>query len=169
MNKLLAKIARDEAVKFYHGFVMHTKPNFQDLIRPFGISEQQADRTWCGAFVHYCCKKAGFNLPAKPPGSSFDFLKCYAWEDWAKADKNIDYFKAGNNGSTPEIGDIVLYDKVFDNRENDHIGIIVDLNGDTITAAEGNINNVSGIISRQIDHHIRAYIRIPENYSYKAD
>ena len=37
----------------------------------------------------------------------------------------------------------------------------------TIIAAEGNLNNVSGIIERPKDEHIRAYVRIPDGYEYQ--
>lgn len=45
----------------------------------------------------------------------------------------------------------------------------VDVKNSTIIAAEGNISNtnMSGIIERPLDEHIRAYIRIPNGYQYK--
>ena len=67
-----------------------------------------------------------------------------------------------------EAGDIVIYDRVFENREHDHMGIILEKREHTIIAAEGNINNKSGIIERSIDGHIRAYIRIPDGYQYSS-
>lgn len=60
--------------------------------------------------------------------------------------------------------------KVFINQEHDHIGIILEVDADTITVAEGNAfhDNISRIIKRRIDKHIRAYIRIPDGYSYEG-
>ena len=66
----------------------------------------------------------------------------------------------------PETGDIVLYDRVFENREHDHIGVVIETRENTILTAEGNIDNRSGIIERPIDGHIRAYIRIPDGFEY---
>ncbi|MBR4372715.1 MAG: hypothetical protein IKS92_16825, partial [Victivallales bacterium] len=63
-------------------------------------------------------------------------------------------------------GDIVIYDRVFNNHEHDHMGIILQKQENTILVAEGNIHNMSGIIERPIDEHIRAYIRIPDGYKY---
>lgn len=46
------------------------------------------------------------------------------------------------------------------------MGIVLQNNGNTIIVAEGNLNNVSGIIERPKDEHIRGYIRIPDGYMY---
>lgn len=166
MSKQLDDIAKEEALKCFHGYVMQTKPNFHEMIHPFGLSDEKADRQWCGAFAYHCCRKAGYNIPAKPMGCSFDLFKCYAWEDWAKADERISYYGADDGSFVPEPGDIVLYDRVFENRENDHIGIIIGVDDNSIISAEGNINNISGIIERQRDAHIRSFIRMPEKFSY---
>ena len=80
-------------------------------------------------------------------------------------DSRIEYHK-GREEFAAESGDIVLYDRVFENREHDHIGIVIENRGDTILAAEGNIDNRSGVIERPADGHIRAYIRIPDGYQY---
>ena len=71
--------------------------------------------------------------------------------------------------SVAEAGDMVLYDRVFENREHDHIGIVLEKRDHTILAAEGNVGNISGIVKRPIDDHIRAYIRIPDGYRYGAE
>jgi hypothetical protein len=36
-------------------------------------------------------------------------------------------------------------------------------------AAEGNIDNRTGMIERPLDEHIRAYIRIPDGFHYKTE
>ncbi len=81
-------------------------------------------------------------------------------------DSRITYHQDGES-FVPEAGDIVLYDRVFENREHDHIGIVLENRGDAILAAEGNIANRSGIIERMKDAHIRGYIRIPDGYKYR--
>lgn len=47
------------------------------------------------------------------------------------------------------------------------MGIVLEKRERTILAAEGNVNNMSGIIERSVDDHIRAYIRIPDGYRYR--
>ena len=68
----------------------------------------------------------------------------------------------------PQPGDIVLYDRVFCNAEHDHIGIVLEADESHLLCAEGNwpLGNISGIISRSRDEHIRGYIRIPDGFCY---
>ena len=86
----------------------------------------------------------------------------------ALGDPGIGYHKPGG-GFIPEAGDIVLYDRVFENREHDHIGIVIEDRGNRILAAEGNASNRSGLILRPLDGHIRGFIRIPDDYRYGRD
>ena len=50
----------------------------------------------------------------------------------------------------------------------DHTGVGPQSTSNTIIAAEGNLNNVSGVIERPMDEHIRAYIRIPDGCGYRG-
>jgi hypothetical protein len=164
---LLADTAETEAAKFYHGYVMKTDSNLDAIVCCFpGWTKEEADGVWCAAFVYYCCKQAGFNIPIKPSGCSYNLAGCGAWEDWAKADERIAYHSGKDKTFNPERGDIVLFDRIFDDKEHDHIGIVVGVEPDSITVAEGNINNVSGIIKRKKDEYIRSYIRIPNGFAY---
>ena len=69
-------------------------------------------------------------------------------------------------GVKVRLGDIVLYDRVFNNQEHDHIGIVLRKRGNTLIVAEGNKDNISQIVERPLDGHIRAFIRIPDGYRY---
>ena len=57
----------------------------------------------------------------------------------------------------------------YSRTKHDHMGIVLDKREGTILVAEGNVNNISGIIERPIDEHIRAYIRIPDGYRYREE
>ena len=141
---------------------METKPNIEQIIHVFpNCPIQNTDKNWCSAFVCFCCVKAGFDIPIRPKESiSCNLAGCGAWEEWVMINKKMGYHLADNNTYTPEAGDIVLFDKVFCNSEHDHIGIIIECKLDSIVVTEGNINNISGVIERKIDEHIRAYIKI---------
>ncbi|MGI5898937.1 MAG: CHAP domain-containing protein [Christensenellales bacterium] len=167
----LADTAKKEALSCFHGKVMKTEPNIQPIISPFPKwSMDEADGNWCAAFVYYCCAKAGFTIPIRPKEcKSCNLAGCGAWEEWAKGDPNIAYYPAGEIDFSPSAGDIVLFDRVFEDKEHDHIGIVVEDKGASILVAEGNINNFSGLIERSKDSHIRAYIRIPDDYSTAND
>ncbi|QVK21283.1 CHAP domain-containing protein [Mycoplasmatota bacterium] len=164
----LALIAKQEAQKSFYGNVMGIKSNIgpiADLFPKWTL--ENWDNKWCAAFVYYCCIKTGFTLPVKYPDEKVvcNFAGCSAWELWASLPENKFYF-SNNRKFTPEKGDIVLYNEVFCNQPHDHIGIVLENKIDTLITAEGNINNVSGIVERKKDNHIRGFIRIPNNYHY---
>ena len=148
---------------------MNTESNLQAIIAPFPKwSLKEADGNWCAAFVYYCCRKAGIPLPYHlKECKTCNLAGCIAWEEWAMEDERIRYERATNHEFVPQAGDIVLYDDVFDGGEHDHIGIVLENKVDSIIAAEGNINNLSGILERKKDRHIRAYIRIPNDFLYE--
>ena len=88
--------------------------------------------------LDYCCTAAGFKIPFRPEECKTCHLaRCYGWEEYALGDRRIEYHK-GPEGYVPKAGDIVLYDRVFENKEHDHMGIVLDKREDTILAAEGN-------------------------------
>ena len=135
----LAVIAREEAEKPYNGKLNNYMPNIQDIVALFPKrSVDEANGLWCAAFVYHCVILAGFKIPVRPKESSCSFAGCVAWEEWAQADNRIEY----------------------------HIGIVLENYDDYIITAEGNVENVSRILERKRNSHIRAYIRIPNNFSY---
>ena len=169
-RKQLANIAKEMAQLPFHGFEEGEASNLEPIIQPFPKwTLEEADRLWCAAFVYYCCREAGFDIPIRPDECKTCHLAgCIAWEEFAKGNSRIEYHPGGE-GFVPEAGDIVLYDRVFENREHDHIGIVIEKRENTILTAEGNIDNRSGMIERPLDEHIRAYIRIPDGFHYKTD
>ena len=167
-RKYLAVVAGKAARIPFHGCIEGKESNLESVIRFFpGWTLEEADRLWCASFVYYCCREAGFEIPIRPDECKTCHLAgCIAWEEFARGDARIEYHE-GKKSFLPEAGDIVLYDRVFENREHDHMGIVLRSTGNTIIAAEGNLNNASGIIERPKDEHIRGYIRIPDGYRYR--
>ena len=165
----LAKVARELARIPFHGELDGTASNLAPIVQLFPTwTLKEADGLWCAAFVYYCCTEAGFDFPYRPADCKTCHLGgCLGWEEFAIGDQRIDYHISAED-FIPAAGDIVIYDRVFENREHDHMGIILEKREHTIIAAEGNINNKSGIIERSIDGHIRAYIRIPDGYQYSS-
>lgn len=163
MNKKLAEIARLEAISYFHGYVMGTEPNIHPIIKSFPPWDMRRwDNHWCAAFVYYCCTKAGINLPAKYPdqGVSCNFAACIAWKQWAQLPGHDLWHEADEKEFIPEPGDIIMLDFVFDGIILDHMGIVVENKGNVILVAEGNFNNVSAIVQRNRDKHIRGFIRL---------
>ena len=168
-RKKLAVIAEEKAQMPFHGYINGQASNLEPIIRFFPKwTLKEADGLWCAAFVYYCCVEAGFDIPYRPRECVTCHLAgCIAWEEYAIGDPRITYHK-GTEAFVPEAGDIVLYDRVFNSQEHDHMGIVLRKQEHAILAAEGNIYNVSGLIERPLDGHIRAYIRIPDGYQYKG-
>lgn len=166
-RKQLARVAATLAQIPFHGFVENMRSNLEPIVHLFpGWTIEEADGLWCAAFVYYCCREAGFEIPIRPKEcKSCHLAGCIAWEEYAEADPRI-LFHKGAEGFVPEAGDIVLYDRVFENQEHDHIGIVIEKRERTILAAEGNLDNRSGMIERPLDEHIRAFIRLPDGYRY---
>jgi len=165
----LVGIAREKAQMPFHGYIEGKESNIEPIIKHFpkwNISE--ADKLWCAAFVYYCCIETGFVIPYSPKECvTCNLAGCGGWEEYAIGDSRIEYHKK-DEPFIPEAGDIILYDKVFINQEHDHIGIILEVKDDVIIVAEGNTfnDNISRVINRPIDEHIRAFIRIPNGYKY---
>ena len=92
---------------------------------------------------------------------------CIAWEEYAIGDSRLEYHRPDED-FMPEAGDIVLYDRVYIDQEHDHIGIILEVKDGELITAEGNTfhDNISRVLRRPMDEHIRAYIRIPNGYGY---
>ena len=163
----LAVIAREAAEKPYNGKWNNCMPNIGDIVALFPKwSVEEADGLWCTAFVYHCVISAGFRIPVRPKESSCSLAGCGAWEEWAQADSRIAYHSGNDNAFYPAPGDLVLFDRVFNNTDHDHIGIVLENYDDYIITAEGNVENVSRIVKRTKDSHIRAYIRIPDNFLY---
>jgi hypothetical protein len=165
----LVEIAREKAQMPFHGYIEGEESNIEQIIKHFPKwNIRDADKSWCAAFVYYCCIETGFVIPYSPNECvTCSLAGCGGWEEYAIGDSRIEYHKK-NEAFVPEAGDIVLYDKVFINQEHDHIGIILEVKDGVIIVAEGNTSNdnVSKVVNRPIDAHIRAYIRIPNGYKY---
>ncbi|MCL2407878.1 MAG: CHAP domain-containing protein [Defluviitaleaceae bacterium] len=162
MNQRLADTAKREVGKFFHGNVMGSVTNLHPISDLFPYSEtwdvNSWDNTWCAAFVYWCCINAGYDMPVRYDSElvTCNFAGCRAWDQWAKLPE-VDCWV--DRTEKPEIGDIVLFDRVFENKEHDHIAIIIDICDDLITTAEGNFNNVSAIVKRGYGN-VRGYIRL---------
>ena len=169
-REYLAKAAREMARVPFHGALVGLASNLAPIVRLFPTwSVKEADGLWCAAFVYFCCREAGFEIPYRPRECRTCHLAaCLGWEEFAVDDQRIEYHK-GSEGFMPDAGDIVIYDRVFEDKEHDHMGIVLEKRKHTLLAAEGNIGNASGIIERSMDEHIRAYIRIPDGYQYRAE
>ncbi len=158
MNLKLAEIAKQEAMKFYHGNIMGSDSNLRLISEDFCNNDFTVDmleNCWCTVFVYHCLKCSGYQLSIKPFGVEHSLGWVGTWEQWSKL-REVNLWK--NNIEKAEIGDIVLFNDVFDGNNPDHIGIAVNISSDFIETAEGNFNNISAIVRRSYSY-VRGYIR----------
>ena len=162
----LARVAEEMARTPFHDRLMGLPSNIGPLMAHFpdGPRDEFVGK-WCAAFVYHCCVQAGFEIPHRYPTKSFGtFAGVRAWLQWAKLKENGFYFSARNANHTPERGDLVIYDGVFDPGPHNHIAIVLAVADTAIRVAEGNVRGVSAVLGRARNRHIRGYIRIPDDY-----
>jgi hypothetical protein len=117
--ELLVEIATAEI-----GYVEETVPKNK-------TKYQKANQAWCGAFVNWCGKKAGVEIPKTvyTPAGADAFKKMKRWHE--------------GEDVKPLAGDIVYFDFPADGLDRiSHVGIVVKDNNDgTITCIEGNTSS----------------------------
>lgn len=110
--------------------------------------------SWCATFVSYVMLKCGAtNAPYE--------CSCYYMKKKATTNKQI--------VKTPKINDLVIYDW-SNNGTLDHVGIIAEINGNTLTVVEGNKSKQVGVrtISKN-SSEIDCYIRVPNSTTTTTD
>ena len=164
----LARIAEELAGTPFHGELDGEASNIAPLIAHFPKwSVAAADGAWCAAFVYHCCREAGYDIPYSPDECvTCSLAGCGGWDEYARADKRIGYY-TGTDDFSPLPGDIVLFDRLFGDREHDHIGIVLKATDTHLITAEGNVESRSQIVTHPRDAHIRAFIRLPDGYRYE--
>lgn len=109
--------------------------NFTKYWKDLGATGMQGE-PWCNAFVNWCFEKAY--------GSEAKHLLCTPglWSYYTPTSANY-FMQAGRWYKTPVVGDIVYF-------KNDkricHVGIVIEVNGNTITTIEGNTSSAVGVI-----------------------
>lgn len=91
---------------------------------------------WCACFVSWCadqCDILGIAVPK-----------------FAVVDDGVTWFKSfdmwADGGSVPSAGDIIFFDWDGDH-DPDHVGIVADCDGSTVTTVEGNTGGSPGVVS----------------------
>ena len=121
----------------------YLQPLREPMRRKGHIGSSPVFYDWCGAFVLWCHRQAGYDLPefvaGEPSGHWATFALVQTWYDWAK-DKGYWYPK---RGFFPEAGDIVIFDWRTVGGQFNHIGFVrgYTRGSSTIQASEGNANN----------------------------
>lgn len=107
------------------------------------------DRPWCAAFVTWVFKKAGWTPPFSNPALVNN------WYVWAQNPASKSFVT-----STPQPGDLVLFNQNTGSPEDDHIGFVVSVNGDNLVTIEGNSGHQVRYVDRTITSAV-TFVRIP--------
>ena len=165
----LASIARAEAELEPAGDANQAGPEvekylslFREIMNRRAGTQDYSDLSvgygWCGAFVYYCCLKAGFRIKPEPSERVNGSLAAVStWHEWACLPGNHLLLAAGG---VPAVGDIVLFDGLLQEGPLDHVGVVVGVGPDSMTTAEGNVHNRAGVFARRLDSHINSYVRL---------
>lgn len=166
----LAEIAQREAESGRAGSAAMAGPEIERYLSVFRealnrnagttkFTNTEVGFPWCGAFVYYCCLRAGFRFPAKPVETyRFTLAATPAWLNWAQSEGTFHSARS----SSAEVGDIVLFNRVYDGNPLDHTGIVVAVQTDHLLCAEGNNGNRCGIFRREYSD-VEGFVRLRES------
>lgn len=142
--------ARSEAEKYL-------EPLREEMYRRRHIGREPVFYNWCGAFVLWCCRQAGYNLPDAPAPTGPTFALVQSWADWAK--------RLGlwiPVGGVANRGDVVIYNWPDVRGIFDHIGIVSSFTpgSSSFRSSEGNTSNSTANQTRYVGSVV-GYIRLP--------
>lgn len=151
-----------------------TSRDYMEIIKyyPEENAFDELRNAWCAAFVYHCSLIADIELPIRQPPIQNRFAGVGSWFEWGRIN-GFSFYE--QDGFEPSRGDIVVYNNIIptnnkpgDSAWHDHIGIVLDCDQNSLTVAEGNVDNenMSGVVQRKRDHTIGCYIRIPDGYEY---
>ncbi|BAZ13400.1 peptidoglycan-binding domain 1 protein [Calothrix sp. NIES-4071] len=151
-RKLVWNGENSEAEKYLKPF---RKPMF-DLGH---IGAEPVFYNWCAAFVTYCCRNVGIDIPVIPSGFWATMALVESWKFWAK--NNGYWYSKGS--ITPKRGDILVFNWQRNNSQLDHIGIVRGYTpgSSKIQTSEGNHSdeNISGNFTQNMAD-VAGFIRI---------
>ncbi len=112
---------------------------------------------WCGAFVLWCCRQAGYALADAPKGHYATYALVTAWVDWAKS---LGYWLPASDDAAR--GDIVVFNWLDGGKIYDHIGVVSSFvpGSPSFRTSEGNSGNQTMNQTRQLNN-VAGFIRLP--------
>ncbi|MEH2179030.1 peptidoglycan-binding protein [Nostoc sp.] len=158
----LAAFAEDEAAKnlSWNGVNSEAEKYLklfrEPMLRLGQIGSSPVFYDWCAAFVTYCCRNVGAEIPDIPEGFWASMALVESWKYWAK---KKGYWNL-KGSVTPKRGDILVFDWNADSILN-HIGIVRGYTpgSPVIQTSEGNKANKSGNFTRDMAT-VAGFIRI---------
>lgn len=91
---------------------------------------------WCAIFVSVIARMCSVSTDVVPT-----FADCDAGVRWYKSKNRYELSKAYGGSYIPLSGDIVFYSSGYTQSDSTHVGYVVECNGSSLTAIEGNKND----------------------------
>ncbi|MET0648440.1 MAG: peptidoglycan-binding protein [Pyrinomonadaceae bacterium] len=161
---ILADIAQTEAAKSL--VWKNASSEAEKYLTPFRapmkkighIGSEPVFYNWCAAFVTWCCRQAGIEIPDQPEGFWATMAKVDAWKFWARQNG----FWHPKEGFTPRRGDILVFEWFDGDVDLDHIGIVRGYapGSELIQTSEGNRGNITRNGDRNLVN-VPGFIRLP--------
>ena len=129
----------------------------------YGREVSGANYPWCCAFIWCIFNEAGINIKRT--------ASCMMLGDWFKQEGK--YHK-----DNPQVGDIVFFKFPGSSRWTNHVGLVIEVNGNTLTTIEGNTSsdnkgsqNNGGMVAirtRKINSSVVGFGRVSDDKNYSA-
>ena len=129
----------------------------------YGREVSGANYPWCCAFIWCIFNEAGINIKRT--------ASCMMLGDWFKQEGK--YHK-----DNPQVGDIVFFKFSGSSRWTNHVGIVIEVNGNTLTTIEGNTSsdnkgsqNNGGMVAirtRKINSSVVGFGRVSDDKNNSA-
>ena len=129
----------------------------------YGREVSGANYPWCCAFIWCIFNEAGINIKRT--------ASCMMLGDWFKQEGK--YHK-----DNPQVGDIVFFKFSGSSRWTNHVGLVIEVNENTLTTIEGNTSsdnkgsqNNGGMVAirtRKINSSVVGFGRVSDDKNYSA-
>lgn len=129
----------------------------------YGREVSGANYPWCCAFIWCVFNEAGINIKRT--------ASCMMLGDWFKQEGK--YHK-----DNPQVGDIVFFKFPGSSRWTNHVGLVIEVNGNTLTTIEGNTSsdnkgsqNNGGMVAirtRKINSSVVGFGSVSDDKNYSA-
>lgn len=146
--------------------VCEDPPNSNKIVfntKFYGREVSGAKYPWCCAFIWCIFNEAGIDIKRT--------ASCMMLGDWFKQEGK--YHK-----DNPQIGDIVFFKFSGSSRWTNHVGLVIEVNGNTLTTIEGNTSsdnkgsqNNGGMVAirtRKINSSVVGFGRVSDDKNYSA-
>jgi hypothetical protein len=159
----LANLAQQEAAKrlSWTGPDCEAEKYLEPLRQPMHDRKQIGTKpvfyNWCAAFVTWCCREVGIEIPDAPEGFWATMAFVGSWKFWAQ---KKGYWHP-RSGITPRRGDILVFEWFDGGVGLDHIGIVsgYTVGEPVVHTYEGNCGNRTASKTRLLSN-VPGFIRI---------